>query len=569
MWPISALVVAALGTGAMVDHSGREHEQAGGHDCSAFDDDTGCLLELNASEGRNHIDLAAAKRRGQAKLRDPVAEGTEWRARFARAYCDTWGEVDFPELEVANATGALQRRLRHRLGAIRRNNSKRVVLVHVQQFTDGVGAGFKRAVQVVAAGLHVGFDAVGLHMVHTTSNYYARTNQSHPGMIRLGGPNTEVDHDAEPQPDWNQARWGRLSCHGGFSIPQSCWRFDLLRDLLGQSPAPEDRTLLWGASWLDLDQVAGVGVLSVRSWQDQRRSLNCLAFRPIKHLQANNMVLGMRGPQDRALPVAAWELLRHANFSTTPLAHQVVRSARAFASPPAEDAAPPPFHRPAKCGFGSRRAERDRDVHVAMHLRRGDLGDRFAYSLSQQMPGGRFGRFLCVLAGALGITAAGSARRRLVLHVYTQTPGGGSRADLRASKPLNFGFGPQAGDDAAPRYHTLGTLRPAPPCNTVSNQVHWVTNNSPREVGLCMARADVLIASLSSLSWIPAVVNKGVVLFPSVPPGKENSLGANPHDLRAQHLDWADNWFMAEDLLTSNATVAAVRAHYRSQHLVD
>ena len=58
-----------------------------------------------------------------------------------------------------------------------------------------------------------------------------------------------------------------------------------------------------------------------------------------------------------------------------------------------------------------------------------------------------------------------------------------------------------------------------------------------------MARADVLITSLSSLSWTAAVLNSGLVFHP------EGQKGEKFHwDLRDQYLDWAENWHLASEL---------------------
>ena len=59
------------------------------------------------------------------------------------------------------------------------------------------------------------------------------------------------------------------------------------------------------------------------------------------------------------------------------------------------------------------------------------------------------------------------------------------------------------GDSEGPVYHATGQMKTS--CANVAEQVHWIVNDSPRDAILCMARADVLITSLSSMSWAAAI----------------------------------------------------------------
>lgn len=125
----------------------------------------------------------------------------------------------------------------------------------------------------------------------------------------------------------------------------------------------------------------------------------------------------------------------------------------------------------------------------------------------------------------------------IAVHVHTEAKGQ-SRRDLRRRGLEGFDFPEAPEDDLEPVFHTRADLKPKPPCASVLKEVHVAVNDNPRDALLCMARADILVTSHSSLGWAAAVLNEGLVLHP------DSSGGSTMHwDLRDQYLDWAENWF--------------------------
>merc|ERR1711957_185122 len=148
-----------------------------------------------------------------------------------------------------------------------------------------------------------------------------------------------------------------------------------------------------------------------------------------------------------------------------------------------------------------------------------------------------FAAWLCDLAEVLGV-----GKRQLQLHLYTEAAGF-SRRKFRRLKPKGFDLKPDPSDDVEPIFHFNGSFSTPPTCDSVQPSVHFISNNNPREAMLCMARADVLVTSRSSLSWASAVLSEGPVFHP-----KAERPGLHHWDLRDQYLDWAENWFYLEDV---------------------
>eukprot|EP00913_Durusdinium_trenchii_P020028 g18824.t1 len=89
---------------------------------------------------------------------------------------------------------------------------------------------------------------------------------------------------------------------------------------------------------------------------------------------------------------------------------------------------------------------------------------------------------------------------------------GTGRGALRRRGLEGFRFEASPEDDEGPIFHTMAKLQ-NPTCDEVLPEVHIIVNNNPREALLCMASAEVLITSLSSLSWSAAVLNEGLENF--------------------------------------------------------
>eukprot|EP00435_Cladocopium_sp_Y103_P042026 s370_g11.t1 len=436
-------------------------------DCSAFA--AKCLQELNASSGEDLVPLKEVmgllEAVGQEKLHVGALRGDEWMDRFAAKHCVGGREImDFPK--DAAAVDALRRKFQ--------DNTESALLVHSDELQDGIGARFKKALELTVAALLLGFDAVALNLPAAG------------GLLHPAG-------------SWNH---GPVWCHespadgperqvaGAPEYPLRCWRFDLQKDVLAQSNEPEGRQLLWGAM-----------ASASSSWR-------CFSFRG-----------DLEGPP--------WQFLQTALPRSASVLPRLFGSVRGFAAP----GHALPWRREARCGYGASLEPSESSIqqHIAMHIRRGDVGEASGYALTQQLDPSQLSRWLCAVAKLAGSSAS-------ALHIFTEAAGR-SRGALRRKGLPGFVFDAW-NDDDEPIFHTTAKLALHP-------QVHVVVNNNPREALLCMARADVLITSLSSLSWTAAVLNTGLVLHPST----KASAKAKVHwDLRDQYLDWAENWFPATDV---------------------
>merc|ERR1719245_452625 len=89
-----------------------------------------------------------------------------------------------------------------------------------------------------------------------------------------------------------------------------------------------------------------------------------------------------------------------------------------------------------------------------------------------------------------------------------------SRAAFQKHGLPGFAFPPQAKDQCEPVFHTSAEFDYPLPCEAVKQTVHVVVNNNPREALFCMARADVLVTSFSTLGWFAAVLSTGLVFHP-------------------------------------------------------
>jgi len=437
-------------------------------DCLAFE--AKCLQELNASSSHDLVPLEEVMNLlevvGQEKLHMGALRGNEWMNRFAGKHCSSREILDFPK--DAQAVEALRQKLR----------TSPTILVHSDELQDGIGARFKKALELTVASLLLGFDAVALNLPPAG------------GLLH-------------PDPgNWNH---GPVWCHespadgperqvpGAPEYPLRCWRFDLQSDFLAQSQEPEGRQLLWGAT---------------SSSSSLRR---CFSFQG-----------DLEGPP--------WQFLSALPNSRAP--QRLFDSVRRFATPWRVL----PGRREVRCGYGAAEPF-SIQRHIAMHIRRGDVGDASGYALTQQLDPPKLSRWLCTLARRLQ-----SGKGTVALHVFTEA--GRSRGSLRRQGLPGFAFDDEA-HDAESIFHTMAKLAAPPACEELHPEVHVVVNNNPREALLCMARADVLITSLSSLSWTAAVLNPGLVLHPS--PARKASPKVH-WDLRDQYLDWADNWFPATDV---------------------
>ncbi|CAE7268960.1 Troponin C [Symbiodinium necroappetens] len=367
-----------------------------------------------------------------------------------------------------------------------RGASSRVLLLHADEMEDGIGARFKKALELVAALLVIGFHAALLSLPPAGGLLHPR------GFER---PVWCHESPADGRPDPSNPEY-----------PLRCWHFDLQRDFLAQSEVPEGRLLLWGAEeTVELSSEPGTAP-SLKS------EFRCLYFQGT-----------LEGPP--------WQMLKkEGNLRERPEIRRLFSSVRSFASP----SKVLPIRREAGCGYGG-----PSDVkHMALHVRRGDVGEAAGYSLTQQLEPRAFSRWLCGLARAV----AEPLDVRLALHVFTEAVGQSREALVKVGLP-GFVFAPSAADELQV-FHTVAQFEVDPACSAlVLPEVHVVVNNNPRQALLCMARADVLVTSLSSLSWTAAVVNPGLVLHP-LPKEEERT----HWDLRSQYLDWADNWFAAADV---------------------
>ncbi|CAL1147062.1 unnamed protein product [Cladocopium goreaui] len=461
-------------------------------DCSAFE--AKCLQELNASSGEDLVPLKEVmgllEAVGQEKLHVGALRGDEWMDRFAAKHCVGAREImDFPK--DASAVDALRRQFR--------DTTESAVLVHSDELQDGIGARFKKALELTVASLLLGFDAVALNLPAAG------------GLLHPAG-------------SWNH---GPVWCHespadgperqlaGAPEYPLRCWRFDLQKDVLAQSNEPEGRQLLWGSL-----------ASSSSSWR-------CFSFRG-----------DLEGPP--------WQFLQTALPRSAAVLPRLFSSVRSFAAP----GRVLPWRREARCGYGAESERLGRATqgvfscgllelplrssiqqHIAMHIRRGDVGEASGYALTQQLDPSQLSRWLCAVAKLFDGSSA--------LHIFTEAAGQ-SRGALRRKGLPGFIFDAH-NDDDEPIFHTTAKLELHP-------QVHVVVNNNPLEALLCMARADVLITSLSSLSWTAAVLNTGLVLHPST---KASTKVHKVHwDLRDQYLDWAENWFPATDVWDRPQTLA-------------
>lgn len=88
-------------------------------------------------------------------------------------------------------------------------------------------------------------------------------------------------------------------------------------------------------------------------------------------------------------------------------------------------------------------------------------------------------------------------------------------------------------------YHTSAALDPAPSCGAVVPRVHLAVNNNPREALLCMARADVLVTSFSSLGWVAALLHEGARhdTSPSAPLVSRRNAGSTCSDVLQRRPD--------------------------------
>ncbi|CAE8653205.1 unnamed protein product, partial [Polarella glacialis] len=394
-----------------------------------------CLSRLNDTAGHDEVPydtvMAMFEKVGHEGLFEKAVIGSAWEERFAARHCKHFEALEFPE--TASALLGLGRRFEE----LRRATGGEIILVHADSLQDGIGARFKKAVEFVAAALQIGFDAVALALPPAGSLLH---------------------------PDWE---YGPVWCHespargperqhpGSPEYPLACWRLELQADLLGQSPEPEGRQLLWGS----------------RSEAIQSpRHFHCF------HFDAG----------EGKLESAAWNFFKRHGLRREELS-RLFTSVRTFSAPGQILQS----RREALCGFGG-----PADIkHVAIHVRRGDVGILSGYAVTQQLGSAGFSRWICALVAALGAEASSSVR--FVLHVYTEAAGT-TLAALRRVGLEGFSFEPSASEDQRV-FHTLASLEVSPTCSdlllpqvspTCSDlllpQVHVIVNNNPREVLLCM-----------------------------------------------------------------------------------
>uniref|UniRef100_A0A7S4VSP7 Uncharacterized protein n=1 Tax=Alexandrium monilatum TaxID=311494 RepID=A0A7S4VSP7_9DINO len=464
-----------------------------------------CMQLLNSSAGADLVETAKVMAKldevGRDGLHAAGVAGSTWVNRFAKARCESMAATDIPQ-SPSQLEG-----LRTRLQDLEAGGLW-PVLVHADGMEDGIGARFKKALELTSAALHMGFKAVALAIPPAS------------GLLH---------------PVWEH---GAVWCHESPAqslkppepdemYPLRCWRFELQADFLAQSPEPEGRMLLWGAPASE----ATLPAVGSGSGDAPARRFGCFKF-----------------PEDVA-DSSAWNFHR-ANPPQPEVLARLFQSGRAFASP----ALVLPERREALCGHGGPPDH----WHVAVHVRRGDVGDTSGYTPTTKgrLGGQSFGEWLCSLAAALGADAEGA---KLAVHVHTEAKGQ-SRGDLRRLGLEGFGFAEGPEDDVEPVFHTRAQLKPAPTCGSVLEEAHVAVNDNPRDALLCMARADILVTSHSSLGWASAVLNEGLVLHPDGPAGKE----ALTHwDLRDQYLDWAENWFPTSAVKRQPEALAAA---FRRSH---
>ena len=217
-----------------------------------------------------------------------------------------------------------------------------------------------------------------------------------------------------------------------------------------------------------------------------------------------------------------------------PAAHfdKIVQSARTFA--PAASVLD--TRREILCGYGGDSSTK----HVAVHIRAGDLGADSETAPTTMLGAAGLVAWLCKLTSVLGLEQS----EQILVHIYTESPAQ-SRAGLRKYGIRGLRFPVEDADDQVPVYHTKALLDPSPACPAVKPEVHLAVNGNPREALLCMARADVLVTSFSTMSWSSALLNEGLVFHPDE---RYASSGRSYVELRDSYLDWAPNWFRMKDV---------------------
>jgi len=545
-------------------------------DSDCFVHDPECLHSLNATAGRDEVRwsevMSVAKRLPKEQLYHGALIGAAWEERFASSYCETWRSVNFSGTEAAT------KRLRARLKELEASNGLEVLLVHADNLTDGIGARVKKAVELIAMALRVGFHGVAM---------------AFPPAGALLQP--------APQ-DWPH---GACWCHDSpadlpvvqeqrsLSYEPICWRMDLQSDFFAQTPEPEGRVPLWGSEpprilssaqganavrfnclrfsqpedmrWSQDDQARGKARVAsgdsrarVASGDSSEGTSSTSSTGTAVVKAARRVICGAIGsvlpsvkassrwcqlqereeivqpPRDEIVepPLAAdsaWHFHKREGIKKKVM-RRLFSSIRVLASPQSVL----PGRREASCGYGGPAEV----VHVAVHLRRGDVGNDSNYAVIQQLGASSFSEWLCALAAALG-------GRQLFLHVHTEALGR-SRTDLQRGGLIGFNLEPHAEDDN-PVFHTAATFEHPPicPAGSVFDKVHVAVNDSPREALLCMARADVLVTSFSSLGWTAAVLNGGLVLHPDAEHHKRQNVY---WDLRSHYMNWATNWFRVSDV---------------------
>eukprot|EP00928_Gymnodinium_smaydae_P032872 TRINITY_DN23706_c0_g1_i1.p1 TRINITY_DN23706_c0_g1~~TRINITY_DN23706_c0_g1_i1.p1 ORF type:complete len:518 (-),score=83.31 TRINITY_DN23706_c0_g1_i1:122-1675(-) len=463
-------------------------------------DAPGCLQTLNASSADDLVQesevMDAVNRVTVDRLRDASLTCDAWAKRFEENYCEGVAEtVAFPK--KAKDMEKLRKLIKDKSS----QNSLPVVLVHPEELTDGIGARFKKALEAVAAGLYIGFEGVGLYI--------------RPGI----------------HPEDEQWSHGPVLCHespatslpGKNNFPLICWKFELMSDLWGQSVEPEGSTPIWGLSSIAPLSAGKAGANNAGKSTATRQRFNCVRFGEMKEGDVWNFLRKQRALDGKV--------------NALPFMQRMFASAHSFA--PA--AARLPMRREVLCGFGGS----PRTKHVALHLRRGDVGESLPYQ-GKAFPGSEYlPRWLCALGDALG-----AGKGQIMVHIFTEAHGMSRRKFKRIP---GVRFPPSDGDDVEPTFHARGLLDPVAACPAVRPDVHVVVNNNPREALLCMARADVLLTSLSSLPWTSAVFNNGVVFHPS----RKGKSQTTHWDLRDQYMDWAENWFYEDDVFSRQSDIAA------------
>eukprot|EP00421_Protoceratium_reticulatum_P051618 CAMPEP_0168457056 /NCGR_PEP_ID=MMETSP0228-20121227/51627_1 /TAXON_ID=133427 /ORGANISM="Protoceratium reticulatum, Strain CCCM 535 (=CCMP 1889)" /LENGTH=248 /DNA_ID=CAMNT_0008472037 /DNA_START=24 /DNA_END=766 /DNA_ORIENTATION=+ len=178
-------------------------------DCSFLE--ARCLTSLNMSAGMDLVPteevMLQVEKHGRDNLHAGGVTGEAWISRFKDAYCQTLGTIKFPA--SADEFEALQTHIAEQEA----ESGLHAVLVHADSLDDGVGARFKKAVELVAAALRMGFRSVAMALPPAGS------------LVQLPGwrwPTWCHESPAEARPD-------------GEPYPLRCWRLDLQGDLLGQT----------------------------------------------------------------------------------------------------------------------------------------------------------------------------------------------------------------------------------------------------------------------------------------------------------------------------------------------